>query len=131
EPRRPRPGGTRTARGRLFAGRQTDEVARLAHHARRGEVWDKAVASLRRAGAKATRRSAYPEAVSCFEQSLDALRRLPATRETAATAIDLRLDLRTALTPLGRYQKILELLREAEALAAELHDDRRMGQVVA
>jgi class 3 adenylate cyclase/tetratricopeptide (TPR) repeat protein len=120
-----------TALERLPAERQTDDVDRLAHHARRGEVWNKAVAYLRRAGAKATMRSAYPEAVSCFEQSLDALRRLPATRETAATAIDLRLDLRTALTPLGRYQQILELLREAEALAAELHDDRRLGQVVA
>jgi class 3 adenylate cyclase/tetratricopeptide (TPR) repeat protein len=116
-----------TALERLSA----DDVDRLAHHARRGEVWDKAVAYLRRAGAKATMRSAYQEAVSCFEQSLDALRRLPATRETAATAIDLRLDLRTALTPLGRYQEILELLREAETLASELHDDRRRGQVIA
>src|SRR4029450_1541075 len=76
-------------------------------------------------------RAAYQEAVSCVEQSLDALRRLPATRETAATAIDLRLDLRTALTPLGRYQAILELLREAEALASELPDDRRLGHVIA
>jgi tetratricopeptide (TPR) repeat protein len=115
----------------LSAERQTDDVDRLAHHARRGEVWDKAVAHFRRAGAKAMMRSAYSEAVSCFEQSLDALRCLPVTRETAAMAIDLRLDLRTALTPLGRYQKILELLREAEALASELHDDRRLGQVVA
>jgi tetratricopeptide (TPR) repeat protein len=86
---------------------------------------------LRRAGAKATVRSAYREAVSCFEQALGALARLPPSHETAAQAIDLRLDLRTALTPLGHYREILGLLREAESLARDLHDDRRLGHVVA
>jgi len=120
-----------TAVERLSAERPTEEVDRLAHHALGGEVWDKAVRYLQRAGAKATARSAYGEAVSCFEQALDALRRLPATPETTATAIDLRLELRTALTPLGQYRKVIDLLREAEALACELQDDRRLGRVVA
>ena len=48
-----------------------------------------------------------------------------------ATAIDLRLDLRTALTPLGQYRRILDLLDEAEAIAGELQDDVRLGHVVA
>jgi tetratricopeptide (TPR) repeat protein len=120
-----------TAIEELFADRQAEHVDQLAHHALRGEVWGKAVGYLRRAGAKATARSAYREAVSCFEQALQALGHLPRSHDTIALAIDLRLDLRTALTPLGHYRKILDLLREAETLAGELHDERRLGHVVA
>jgi class 3 adenylate cyclase/tetratricopeptide (TPR) repeat protein len=115
----------------LSADRQAERVDQLAHHALRGEVWDKAVVYLRRAGAKGTARSAYREAVSCFEQALRALGHLPRNHDTTAQAIDLRLDLRTALTPLGHYREILGLLREAEGLARDLHDDRRLGHVVA
>ena len=115
----------------LSTDRQAERVDQLAHHALRGEVWDKAVGYLRRAGAKATARSAYREAVSCLEQALQALGHLPRSHDTTAQAIDLRLDLRTALTPLGHYREILGLLREAEGLARDLHDDRRLGHVVA
>ena len=43
---------------RLAADRLTEEVERLAHHARRGEVWDKALHYGRQAGEKAKTRSA-------------------------------------------------------------------------
>jgi class 3 adenylate cyclase/tetratricopeptide (TPR) repeat protein len=120
-----------TAIEKLSRDRQAEHVDQLAHHAFRGEVWDKAVLYLRLAGAKGTARSAYREAVSCFEQALEALGHLPRSRDTTALAIDLRLDLRTALTPLGHYREILGLLREGEGLARELHDDRRLGHVIA
>jgi class 3 adenylate cyclase/tetratricopeptide (TPR) repeat protein len=120
-----------TAIEALAEDRRSEHVDRLAHHAFRGEVWDKAVRYLRRAGSKATARSAYREAMDCFEQALEALGHLAHDRDTRALAIDLRLDLRTALTPLGHYRKILELLREAESLARELGDERRLGHVVA
>ena len=41
-----------------------EQVERLAHHALRGEVWDKAVAYCRQAGEKAMARSAHREAVA-------------------------------------------------------------------
>jgi len=50
-----------------------EQVDRLAHHAVRGEVWDKALTYCRQAGARAAARSAYREAVGCFEQALAAL----------------------------------------------------------
>ncbi len=108
-----------------------EHIDQLAHHALRGEVWDKAVGFLRRAGEKAIARSAHREAVTCFEQALGAIANLPRSHDAMATAIDLRLDLRTALTPLGQYRKILDLLGEAEVIAAELQDDARLGHVVA
>ena len=57
----------------LYSDRLIEQVERLAHHAARGEVWDKAVNYLRQAGSKADARSAFREAASYFEQALTAL----------------------------------------------------------
>ena len=112
---------------RVYAGRLAEHVERLAHHALRGEAWDKAVTYFRQAGAKAAGRSAYREAVTCFEQALTALPRLPGTHEKLEEAIDLRFDLRTSLLPLGQLEKGLDYLREAEGLARTLDDPRRLA----
>jgi predicted ATPase len=116
---------------RLHADRLTEQVERLAHHALRGEVWDKAVIYCRQAGAKAVARSANQEAVAYFEQALDALPHLPDSRATREQAIDLRFNLRIALLPLGAYGCIVELLRDATAVAEALGDQRRLGRISA
>jgi predicted ATPase/class 3 adenylate cyclase len=113
----------------LYADRLAEQVERLAHHALRGEVWDKALTYCRQAGEKALAQSAYREAVGAFEQALSALPHLPETRATREQAIDLRLALRTALFPSGDFRRILAVLREAESLAAALNDPRRLRQV--
>ena len=115
----------------FYPDRLAEQVERLAHHAFRGEVWEKAVTYLRQAGAKALAHSAYREAVSWFEQALAALHPLPDTRPKVERAIDLRLDLRQALFPLGELARVLGYLREAEALARTLDDPRRLGWVSA
>jgi class 3 adenylate cyclase/tetratricopeptide (TPR) repeat protein len=109
--------------------RVADQVERLAHHALRGEVWDKALAYCRQAGDKALAQSANREAAGHFEQALNALPHLPNRNDTREQAIDLRLALRTALRPLGDFGRILAALREAESLAVALDDHRRLGQV--
>jgi class 3 adenylate cyclase/tetratricopeptide (TPR) repeat protein len=114
---------------RLAPDRLAEQVERLAHHALRGEVWDKALAYCRQAGEKALAQSANREAAGHFEQALSALQHLPDRRDTREQAIDLRLALRTALRPLGDFGRILVALREAESLAAALDDQRRLGQV--
>jgi class 3 adenylate cyclase len=48
-------------RDEVASGQSPDQVERLAHHALRGEVWDKAVAYCRQAGDKALARSASRE----------------------------------------------------------------------
>jgi tetratricopeptide (TPR) repeat protein len=115
---------------RLAPDRLAEQVERLAHHAFRGEIWAKAVVYSRQSGAKAITRAAYREAVAYFEQALETLPRLPEHRDTLEQAIDLRLDLRNALFPLGAFGRILDLLREAESLAEALGDQGRVGQVV-
>jgi class 3 adenylate cyclase/tetratricopeptide (TPR) repeat protein len=114
----------------LAGERLTEQVERLAHHALRGEVWDKALAYCRQAGEKALARSAYREAVGSFEQALSALAHLPETRDTREQAIDLRLALRSALYPSGDAGRIVAVLREAEARAEALDDHHRLGQVL-
>jgi class 3 adenylate cyclase/tetratricopeptide (TPR) repeat protein len=115
----------------LYPDRLTEHVQRLAHHAFRGEVWEKAVTYLRQAGAKALARSAYREAGTCFEQALVALQHLPDTREALELAIDLRFDLRASLFSLAEFGRILEELGKVEALAEALGDQQRLGRTFA
>jgi len=104
-------------------------LQRLADHAVRGAVWDKALHYLRQAGTKAYTDGAHREAVRAFEQALAALARLPTDRARQETAIDLRFDLRTSLMPLGEIERGLTYVREAESLALALGDQRRAAQI--
>jgi tetratricopeptide (TPR) repeat protein len=116
---------------RLHDTRLDEHVEALAHHAFLGEVWDKAVHYLRRAGARASCRSASREAVMYLERALAALRRLPDSASVADTDIDVRLELRNALLPLGDNQAMFAHLHAAEELASAIGDDRRLGWVLA
>src|SRR5262249_21634947 len=109
--------------------RLADQVERLADHAVRGEVWDKALQYCRQAGAKAMERSAAREAVGCYEQALAALEHLPEHRALQEQAIDLRCDLYSARMVFEQLERVLHDLHEAETLAEALDDPRRLGRV--
>jgi tetratricopeptide (TPR) repeat protein len=111
----------------LYPDRLTEHVERLAHHALRGEAWEKAAAFLHQAGRKAAERSAYRETAACFEQALDALRHLPQQPELQARAIDLHLDASRAMLTLGERAKSVDHARRAAALAESLGDERRLS----
>jgi class 3 adenylate cyclase/tetratricopeptide (TPR) repeat protein len=113
----------------LAGDRLAEQVERLADHAVRGEVWDKALRYCRQAGAKAMERSASREAVGCYERALAALAHLPEHRELREQAIDLWFDLYSAHFVLGQHERILHDLRTAETLAEALDDPRRLGRV--
>jgi tetratricopeptide (TPR) repeat protein len=115
----------------LHRDRLGEQIERLAHHALRGEVWEKAAPYLRQAGLKAAGRSALPEAREWLEQALEVLAALPETPSTQAQGFDIRLELRPLLGQLGEYRRVMERLREAEAIALALNDDRRRGRVCA
>jgi predicted ATPase len=113
----------------LAGDRLVDQVERLADHAMRGEVWDKALLYCRQAGTKAMERSASREAVGCHEQALAALTHLSEHRAFHEQAIDLWLDLYSACMVLGQLEHALHNLRAAETLAEVLDDPRRLGRV--
>ena len=115
----------------LYPDRLAEQYEVLAYHFSKGEEWSKALPYLRQAGAKAAARGANREAVAHLEQALVALAHLPETRETIEQAIDFRFDLRNSLLLLGEFERTLAYLREAETLAHELDDRRRLGEVSA
>jgi class 3 adenylate cyclase/tetratricopeptide (TPR) repeat protein len=115
----------------LYTDRLDEQVERLAHHALRGEVWDKAVTYCQQSGTRASDRAAFREAVIYFEQALQALAHLPKPGDTRGLAIDLRLALRGPVFVLGEYRRCLALLGEAEALARAFDDRARLGRVLA
>src|SRR5262249_50871830 len=110
----------------LAPERVAEQVDRLAHHAVRGEVWDKAVTYSQQAGARAFDHDASREAVAAFEQALQALAHLPDHRDTRVRALDLRLAADRPLQALGEYRRRRALLGEAEALARALDDRARL-----
>ena len=97
-----------------------EQSERLAHHAVRGEVREKAVHYLRQAGLKAAARSALSEARVWFEQALGVLDTLSESQATLEEAFEIRLELRRVLSVLGENLQTLDHLREAEALAGRL-----------
>jgi tetratricopeptide (TPR) repeat protein len=116
---------------KLYAGRLGEQVERLAHHAVRAELQEKAVHYLRQAGAKAAARSALSDARTWLEKALSILKALPETQTALEHAFEIRLELRPVLRQLGEVRQMLEHLREAEVLAERLRDDHRRGQVCA
>jgi len=115
----------------LYADRLGEQVERLAYHAVQGTLNEKAVHYLRQAGAKAATRSALPDAQAWFEQALDVLKSLPESQAALERAFEIRLELRPVLRQLGEVRKMLEHLREAEAISERLKDNRRRGEVCA
>jgi len=113
----------------LHRDRLGEHVERLAHHAWHGDLWDKAMAYGRQAGAKAIARSAHTQAVSFFDGALEALEHLPEDAQISVEAIDLRLDRHLALRTV-QPAKGLAVLREAEVLATTLGDQRRLALIL-
>ena len=114
---------------RLQGDRLAEQVERLAHHALRAELWDKALLYGRQAGAKATARWALRDGSTQLEQALTATKHLSQTREAIAQAIDVRLELRIAIHTLGEVERGIGLMHEAESLAERLGDEIRMGKI--
>ena len=71
----------------LYRDRLAGEIERLAHHAVRGELREKAVHYLREAGLKAAARSAPHDARGWFEQALAALDAVPESQVHPGTVL--------------------------------------------
>lgn len=111
----------------LHATRIEQYAEPIAWHAAKGELWDRAIVHNRRAALKAIDRAAHPAAVRFIEQALDALGHLPErASETIEQEIEIRLLLRISLGALGQYDWWAVNLDQAEQLAEELGDVRRL-----
>lgn len=113
-----------------FEERQKHSIGRmaetLAHHAERGEVWDKALQYLTSACDRAIEKSANREAIALFDRGLAALAHLP-EQQAAVQAIDLRRKIYPALSAMGDMDRLMTVLREADELSQHIGDKRRQA----
>lgn len=112
-----------------FSDRLDEYIDRLADHAYKAELWEKAVPYQLRSCRRAVKRGANQDAINIFERSLETLSHLPASPAKIKTEIDLRLTLVIALEPLGKHRRIAEVLREAGRLADASGDPLRTAAV--
>jgi class 3 adenylate cyclase/predicted ATPase len=117
---------------KLYSDRLTEQVERLAHHAARGELSEKAVSYLHQAGKKAAIRSANREAAEYFQQALNALEHLLPSRETLEQAIDIRVDLGPALmaTKGNGSREVEETYTKARDLCQRVGETRKLFPVL-
>lgn len=101
-------------------------AALLASHAERGEVWDKAAHYLIGSLAQAIRSSANHEAIALYDRVLRVIERLPSDVSVTA-AIDARLHAFSPLLALGEIDRLVDVMRQADALAHALGDKRRLA----
>ena len=117
---------------RLYPDRLAEQVELLAHHALRGELWQKATTYLHQAGRKAAARSAYKEAASYFEQALETLKRLPESRKTLEHGIELRIDLGPALIAVKGFAapEVVQTYTQAREMCERLGDTPQLFPVL-
>ena len=101
---------------------------RLARHALRGELWEKAGQHYRVLGDLALERSANAEAVSAYREALAALGHLSHEPAQTAQTIEVRLALANALFGFGQSDQVLDCVREAETLAERSNDRRGLAR---
>jgi DNA-binding SARP family transcriptional activator len=109
---------------RVHAPHLDEHVDRLAHHAFRGDLWERAVAYGRQAGHIAAERSASAQASACFAQAIQALARMPESPQTLEEGIVLRQRRAAHHFGLGERAAYLERVEEMVALAERLGDER-------
>ncbi|MXN64960.1 AAA family ATPase [Stappia sp. GBMRC 2046] len=112
----------------LYRDSNDTVLNKLAFHAEHAADLVKAKNYLRAAGRRAMASSACQQASKCFEDCLSVINRMPDKQAVVEDAIDVRLDLRNALMPLGRHDEILPHLSEALALGTTLGDRSRIAR---
>jgi tetratricopeptide (TPR) repeat protein len=113
---------------RLYAERVTEKLELLAHHAVRGEVWDRAARYLYQAGEKALAQSRPRAATSFFQSAVDALDHLGEGADLVLK-FDALLELWVTKISTSQLEALQEVGEKAEALARALNDGPRLARV--
>ena len=116
---------------KLYADRLGEQAERLADHAERGAVWEKALEYLQRSGFRACSLYANANAARFFERALTVLKKLPESPDNLRQAVDLRFGLRNALLPQGETDQIGRCLDELDPILACLGDKLRSARYAA
>jgi class 3 adenylate cyclase/tetratricopeptide (TPR) repeat protein len=107
----------------IYDDRLNEQLEPLAHHAYRGELWEKAVHYARLAGDEASARSAHRQVIELDQQAIGALAHMRQARETLLAELELRQSLRNAQLAAGDLDSIPPNLQRALTLAETLDED--------
>jgi len=113
----------------LYPERLDEYYELLAYHSLQGEDWQRAYRYSREVGLKTFSLSAYEEAQKHFEAALEALHKLPRSKDRIGKEIDLSFNMRAALFPQARHQEWGRRMRDAELLSKQINDDARLSNV--
>lgn len=106
-----------------------DAAPALAHHAFRGEEWEHAARFAVKSMALAISRSANHEALQLFAMGIEASSRADGESTAQALELALRLEAIGAMMALGHIDEIFNNMERAEAIAAQLNDQRARASV--
>jgi tetratricopeptide (TPR) repeat protein len=112
-----------------YADRLEENYEVVARHAVAAERWAQAFDYSLKAARKAHARSAYQAAIEWFDKAVEALDHLPETEDRLIDKMDVRLEMRIALWPLGQHELLARRVREAGALAERAGDTLRLAIV--
>jgi class 3 adenylate cyclase/tetratricopeptide (TPR) repeat protein len=115
----------------VHGDRLHEQLEPLAHHAYRGEQWEKAVRYARLAGDEAGARSAHRQVMELYQQAIRALGHVTQTRETLLVEVELRYGLRSAQLAVGELDAIPVNIHRALALADSLDDALQRARLTA
>ena len=113
---------------RLYADRVGEKVELLAHHAVRGEAWDRAARYLYQAGEKALAQSRPRAATSLYQSAVDALDHQGESADRVLK-LDALLELWVTKVSTSQVEGLQEVGEKAEVLARALNDGPRLARV--
>ncbi len=113
---------------RLYVERVTEKVELLAHHAVRGEAWDRAARYFYQAGEKALAQSRPRAAAAFFQSAVEALDHL-GKDANLTLKLDALLELWVTKISTSQLEGLQEVGEKAEALARALNDGPRLARV--
>ena len=113
---------------RLYAHRLAEKVELLAHHAVRGEAWDRAARYLYQAGEKAMAQARAWAPQSFFQSTVDALDHVGDVADLTLK-LDALLELWATKITTSQIEGLPEVGEKAEALARALDDGSRLAKV--
>jgi class 3 adenylate cyclase/tetratricopeptide (TPR) repeat protein len=106
-----------------------DAAPALAHHSFKGEEWEQAAKFAIKSMSRAISHSANQEALQLFERGIHAARRVDGASTAQALELALRLEAIGAMLALGQIDDIFSNMERAEAIAAQLNDQRARAAV--
>ena len=110
-----------------YTGRIEEHLEELAHHASEASDYRRAYNYNLAAARKAHARSAYRQAIVFFEAASAALDGLSCESTSQTDKIDVLLEMRTALWPLGDHERLAQRATEALELAQAAEETGRLA----